>query len=57
MSLRMAPTVQRPGGGAGGTHKPSRQGDVEERKDLICRVRDFYVICSVWFGLKPLNDD
>ena len=47
MSLRMAPTVQRPGGGAGGTHKPSRQGDVEERKDLICRVRDFDVNCFV----------
>ena len=35
----MAPTVQRPGGAAGAAHKPSRQGDGEERKDLICRVK------------------
>jgi len=34
----MAPTVQRPGGAAGASHKP-RQGDPEERKDLICRVK------------------
>ena len=35
----MAPTVQRPGGAAGASHKPSRQADAEERKDLICRVK------------------
>ena len=50
----MAPTVQRPGSGNTGSHRPSRPQEEEKRSDLICRVKYSNTLPDIPFDPKFL---